>query len=264
MREILFFIVSSRTTTFTFRFWRRTRERSGDDCGYMRCQQRRLASRYSMVFQQRCNKIWTQRCYAHQYQTHKSADYRVSEPSQSGELYLCREEPGWLNEPYGRTIRKWYSERDSLNNFHSILICPSLYINCVRACFAKPFPFAVPPQIMPFEFGEEPVNAQEMVLVTCTVSKGDLPLKIQWYFNGKSIKSGEIGVNLANTKRTSQLSIESVTHENQGNYSCVVNNDAGNTNHTAQLYVNGINSLFELNNSRDLNIDFVYSVYSLL
>lgn len=92
---------------------------------------------------------------------------------------------------------------------------------------------------MPFEFGEEPVNAQEMVLVTCTVSKGDLPLKIQWYFNGKSIKSGDIGVNLVNTKRTSQLSIESVSHENQGNYSCAVINAAGNINHTAQLYVNG-------------------------
>lgn len=93
---------------------------------------------------------------------------------------------------------------------------------------------------MPFEFGEEPVNAQEMVLVTCTVSKGDMPLKIEWYFNGKIVKSGEIGVNLLNTKRTSQLSIESVSHQNQGNYSCVVKNEAGSMNHTTQLFVNGI------------------------
>ncbi|XP_062527468.1 cell adhesion molecule Dscam2 isoform X42 [Bombyx mori] len=96
----------------------------------------------------------------------------------------------------------------------------------------------VPPQIMPFEFGAEPVNAQEMVLVTCTVSKGDLPLKINWYFNGAKIISGDIGINLVNTKRTSQLSIESVSHQNQGNYTCVVKNDAGLVNHTTELYVN--------------------------
>lgn len=135
----------------------------------------------------------------------------------------------------------------------------SVDLNVFELFFAKSFPFTVPPQIMPFEFGEEPVNAQEMVLVTCTVTKGDLPLKIQWYFNGKFIKSGQIGVNLANTKRTSQLSIESVTHQNQGNYSCVVNNDAGNTNHTAQLYVNGIHHN-RFNISRKINIGFVYLV----
>lgn len=93
---------------------------------------------------------------------------------------------------------------------------------------------------MPFEFGEEPVNAQEMVLVTCTVTKGDLPLKIEWYFNGNIVKSGNNGVNLMNTKRTSQLSIESVTHQNQGNYTCVVKNEAGIMNHSAELFVNGI------------------------
>ncbi|XP_053612858.1 cell adhesion molecule Dscam1 isoform X42 [Plodia interpunctella] len=96
----------------------------------------------------------------------------------------------------------------------------------------------VPPQIMPFEFGEETFNAQDMVLVTCAVSKGDLPLTIDWYFNGKVVRSGENGINLMKTKRTSQLSIESVTHQNQGNYSCVVKNEAGVVNHTAPLFVN--------------------------
>lgn len=92
---------------------------------------------------------------------------------------------------------------------------------------------------MPFEFGEEPVNDQELVLVTCAVSKGDLPLRINWYFNNQRVNSGERGVTLVDTKRTSQLSIESVSHRNQGNYSCVVRNSAGVVNHTAQLFVNG-------------------------
>lgn len=92
---------------------------------------------------------------------------------------------------------------------------------------------------MPFEFGEEPVNALEMVLVTCTVMKGDQPLKIDWYFNENKVKTGEKGISLLNSKRASQLSIESVTHQNQGNYTCVVTNQAGIMNHTAQLFVNG-------------------------
>lgn len=100
--------------------------------------------------------------------------------------------------------------------------------------------YVVPPQIMPFEFGEDPVNDLEMVLVTCAVSKGDLPLTIKWYFNGNEILTGENGVNLANTKRSSQLTIESVGHRNQGNYSCLVKNEAGTVNHTSRLFVNGI------------------------
>lgn len=78
-----------------------------------------------------------------------------------------------------------------------------------------------------------------MVLVTCTATKGDMPLEIHWFFNGSPVKSGTSGVVLTNTRRTSQLAIESVSHHNQGNYTCVVKNSAGSINHTADLYVNG-------------------------
>lgn len=84
------------------------------------------------------------------------------------------------------------------------------------------------------------MNDQETVVVTCTVTKGDLPIEIRWYFNGNLVQSGVNGIMLSNTKRTSQLSIESVNHENQGNYTCVVKNIAGTMNHSAVLYVNGI------------------------
>lgn len=93
---------------------------------------------------------------------------------------------------------------------------------------------------MPFDFGTDPLNDQEMVVVICTVTKGDLPLTIEWYFNEKPLKTDTNGVTLTNAKRTSQLTIESVSHHNQGNYTCVVKNQAGKTNHTAELYVNGI------------------------
>lgn len=90
------------------------------------------------------------------------------------------------------------------------------------------------------------MNDQEMLLATCAVTKGDLPLTITWYFNSQKINSGDRGVSLVNTKRSSQLNIESVSHTNQGNYSCVVKNEAGSVNHTAQLFVNGINTIFDL------------------
>ncbi|GBP44660.1 Hemicentin-2 [Eumeta japonica] len=96
----------------------------------------------------------------------------------------------------------------------------------------------VPPQIIPFEFGEQPFNDQEMVLVTCAVAKGDMPLNIRWFFKEQEVHNNKNGVSLVNTKRSSQLSIESVSHQNQGNYTCVVANAAGATNHTAQLFVN--------------------------
>lgn len=97
----------------------------------------------------------------------------------------------------------------------------------------------VAPQILPFDFGTEALNDQEMAVVICTVTKGDLPVDIKWFFNDDFVSSGINGIVLNNHKRTSQLTIETVSHHNQGNYTCVVKNEAGITNHTAALYVNG-------------------------
>lgn len=79
-----------------------------------------------------------------------------------------------------------------------------------------------------------------MIVVICSVTKGDMPLDIKWYFGDDIVESNANGVVLSNTKRTSQLTIESVSHQNQGNYTCIVQNAAGVMNHTAALFVNGI------------------------
>lgn len=84
------------------------------------------------------------------------------------------------------------------------------------------------------------MNDQETIVATCSVTKGDVPLDIKWYFNGLLVLSGAKGAVLSHSKRTTQLSIESVSHENQGNYTCIVKNQVGETNYTAALYVNGI------------------------
>lgn len=92
---------------------------------------------------------------------------------------------------------------------------------------------------MAFDFGGDPANALDMVLVTCTVSKGDFPFHITWLLNNNQLISGQNGVVITTSKRTSQLSIESVSYENQGLYTCIVTNMAGSTNYSAELTVNG-------------------------
>lgn len=96
----------------------------------------------------------------------------------------------------------------------------------------------VPPQIAPFDFGEEIINSGELVSVTCSVHKGDLPIEITWFHNGKPIFDGD-GLTIMKSKKVNTLSIESVSFENAGEYTCVAKNTAGSTSQTAVLNVNG-------------------------
>lgn len=118
--------------------------------------------------------------------------------------------------------------------FRLTLLIPCIFSFVIFLLFGL-----VSPQIMPFDFGSDPANALDMVLVTCAVSKGDLPLKIKWLKDDSEILSGQSGIVITTTKRTSQLSIESLSHDNQGMYTCVVKNRAGKANHTTKLVVNG-------------------------
>ena len=98
----------------------------------------------------------------------------------------------------------------------------------------------VPPQISPFNFGDAPSDAGNLVVVQCAVIKGDSPIVISWDFNGESLNGDNLGieVNVLN-KRVSSLTIESVTAKNAGNYTCNAKNSAGTFSYTSQLVVNG-------------------------
>ncbi|XP_064072191.1 cell adhesion molecule Dscam1 isoform X37 [Vanessa tameamea] len=98
----------------------------------------------------------------------------------------------------------------------------------------------VPPQILPFEFGDEPANAGDMASISCAVSKGDQPLNITWVFNGEIVsKRNDLGIVLTNVNRkTSILNIDSVNGIHRGTYYCVATNQAGSVNHSALLEVN--------------------------
>lgn len=95
------------------------------------------------------------------------------------------------------------------------------------------------PQIVPFNFGEEEINAMDMVSASCTVNKGDLPIKITWVRNNQPIYSND-GVSISRTnQRISIVSIESVRDRHSGNYTCIAENSAGSVNYTTSLWVNG-------------------------
>lgn len=97
----------------------------------------------------------------------------------------------------------------------------------------------MPPQIHPFDFGDESVHSGDMTLAYCAVIKGDLPVEITWTLNGKNIKTVD-GVNTMKTKqRVNQLSIDDVQALHSGEYTCIARNKAGNATFSAYLRVNG-------------------------
>lgn len=98
---------------------------------------------------------------------------------------------------------------------------------------------------MPFSFGEDEFNLDEMVSTMCTVSKGDLPLNIEWFFINENNETKKIitndGIVITRTnQRMSILSIEAVKARHRGTYMCAVKNKAGQTSHSTVLAINGI------------------------
>jgi hypothetical protein len=93
------------------------------------------------------------------------------------------------------------------------------------------------------------------VTTTCSVSKGDLPLKIWWTF--KPSDQNEFPYNLTAgdglmiTKPSPKMSLlvfESIKPRHRGSYSCFVSNAAGNVFYNANLSINGLKKF-----SNDLN-----------
>lgn len=92
---------------------------------------------------------------------------------------------------------------------------------------------------MPFDFGEDPINSDELTSLTCSVNKGDLPLEIFWTHNNKTVSENEGITVMQMNKKISTLSIDSVNAEHAGTYTCVAKNSAGSASHSAELKVNG-------------------------
>lgn len=113
------------------------------------------------------------------------------------------------------------------------------YIYDIAFFFAIVFPVA--PQIAPFSISEEPANWGEQVSAVCSILKGDLPIEIRWSLNSELItRLTHPDITITNTgKKTSLLTIESVTARHAGEYSCVASNLVGSVSRSAILSVNG-------------------------
>lgn len=133
-----------------------------------------------------------------------------------------------------------FFDQSSLSHFLSFII-PS-YL-CRRVVHA------VAPQILQFSFGDDPLNSGEMLSVSCTIVKGDFPVKLMWTFDDIPIDSSRPDVNIVTNKRVSFLSIDSVAARHAGRYKCTATNAAGSDSHTAVLSVNGTALVYVKRNS---------------
>lgn len=97
------------------------------------------------------------------------------------------------------------------------------------------------PQLLPFTFGDDPLNTDDVAAVQCMALKGDLPMKITFYFNDSPITTIENGIHVVMTSpRIAQLTIEAVSAYHRGQFRCEATNAAGSAEYSAELRVNGI------------------------
>lgn len=75
----------------------------------------------------------------------------------------------------------------------------------------------------------------------CIAAKGDLPIDIQWYFNGRQIVHNENSVSIFKmNSKTSALNIDVLKDNHRGVYKCVAKNQAGIAEIESNLLINGI------------------------
>lgn len=101
------------------------------------------------------------------------------------------------------------------------------------------------PIVAPFNFGEEELNLDESVTVTCAITKGDLPVQIFWRFNDDRNTSYNLTTNdgiiiTKTSQKVSVLTIEAVKLRHRGNYTCFAQNKAGVTQYSSYLSMNGL------------------------
>lgn len=101
-------------------------------------------------------------------------------------------------------------------------------------------PFTVPPRIEPFSF-QEGLSEGMRTRVVCGVNKGDSPLKLEWFKDGRSLSLGgppNIQVKVID-QYSSVLTMSSLTAAHSGRYTCQAHNPAAAVRFTASLSVHG-------------------------
>lgn len=87
------------------------------------------------------------------------------------------------------------------------------------------------------------MNYGDFVTVSCSISGGDIPIKIQWFFNSipLALEGNSFGIVLEKRgQRLINLIIESASAKHIGNYTCKTSNIAGVIEYTTELKINGL------------------------
>lgn len=93
----------------------------------------------------------------------------------------------------------------------------------------------------PLAFGDEPLFPGDYFQLTCAVTHGDFPLNITWFLNDEPIFNQQNDIMIQyNGKRSSSLTIDSVTGSHAGNYTCIGSNRAGQSISSTTLSVKGL------------------------
>lgn len=101
------------------------------------------------------------------------------------------------------------------------------------------------PSIVPFSFGEEELNIDESISATCSITKGDVPLKLWWTFDDDldkaqyNLTTNDGIVITRASQKVSSLLIEAVKARHRGNYTCYAKNRAGLAAYSSYLAING-------------------------
>lgn len=112
------------------------------------------------------------------------------------------------------------------------------------------------PIIAPFTFGDDELNLDDTVTATCTITKGDLPLKLFWRFteegfdNSYNLTTNDGIAITRNGQKVSTLLIDAVKARHRGNYTCMASNKAGTSQHSAYLKISGENIFVYLSFSK--------------
>ena len=98
---------------------------------------------------------------------------------------------------------------------------------------------AEPPEIVPFTFGEAPINQGETAVIMCNLKKGDKPVTITWSLKGDIVSSDPTLTTSMIGNQISLLTITNVDYHHSGTYTCRATNKAGSITHSSKLLVNG-------------------------
>ncbi|KAG0434148.1 hypothetical protein HPB47_019322 [Ixodes persulcatus] len=152
-----------------------------------------------------------------------------------------------LRSPHRATIRQ-FTESSSLLTLEAVTVGDIGNYTCVVSSpagsdsYTAALSVRVAPKLQDFSFPSH-VALGKRAQVNCAVYEGQGPLTFFWRKDGALLASGQETSIRQTTDLTSLLTLDSVSVQSIGNYTCVVNGPGGSDSYTAILSVKGSSTL---------------------